>query len=210
MIDTADDDAFCAVHGDHFFDCMAPQFSERDLAQILLPETMLKLGNWVAAGYVIPKYQKDLRGGPDRRRYSISDIVRIAIIDSLVSSACMPPRQAVEVADFAMTLLGDQYERHPDGVVKSMASIYVISYRDRSSGQMKSNALYRKPDEGAWYDDDPFLNPDATPGAPPAGIGVFVPVTDSFKSVFMNCAKFLVNNKRGGLMDKYRRPVDAE
>jgi hypothetical protein len=210
MIDTVDDDAFRAVYGDHFIDCMAPQFSERDLAQILFPETMLKLGNWVAAGYVTPKYEKDPRGGKDRRRYSISDIVRIAIIDSLVNGAWMPPRQAVEIADFAMTFQGDAFDRHPDNVRKSEAEVYVISHRDRSTGRMKSNAVYRKPDEGAWYEDDPFLNPDATPGAPPAGIGVFVPVTDCFKSVFMNCAKFLVNNKRGGLMDKYRRPIDVE
>jgi hypothetical protein len=188
---------------------MAPLFSERDLAQILFPETMLKLGNWIAAGYVTPKYQKDPRGGPDRRRYSISDIARICIIDSLVNSTCMPPRQAIEVADFAMTFEGDAFDRHPDGVRKSEARIYVISHRDRGTGRMKSSVLYRKPEEAAWYEDDPFLNPDATPGAPPAGVGVFIPLTDAFNEIFMNCAKFLVNNKRGGLMDKYGRPVDV-
>jgi hypothetical protein len=210
MTDTADDDAFRAVYGDHFVDCTSPLFSEHDLTKLLFPETILKLGNWIAAGYVKPKYEKDPRGGKDRRRYSIVDITRITIMDSLVNGVGIPPRSAIEVADFAMTFQGDCFDRHPDGAMKSPAKIYVISHRDRSTGRMNSHVFYSKPNEPALYPDDPFINPDAKRQGPPAGVGVYVPVSDFFYGMFMNCAKYLVNNKRGGLMDKYRRPVDVE
>jgi hypothetical protein len=35
MIETENDKLFRAVHGDTFFDCTTPQFSEQDLANIL-------------------------------------------------------------------------------------------------------------------------------------------------------------------------------
>ena len=210
MADSWDDDAFCAVYGDHFFDCTSAVFSPRDLEQLLFPETILKLNNWVQHGHVRPQYWKDPRGGKDRRRYSICDVVRILIIDGLVNGIGLPPQHAVEVADYAMTFQGDLFDRHPDGMRKSEALIFVLSRRDRATGRMKSTPLYLKPEGAAWYDDDPFLNPDAKPHGPPAGTCVLVPVTHHFQKVFMECAKFLVNNKRGGIMDKYRRPVDVK
>jgi hypothetical protein len=208
MTDTADDDAFCAAYGDHLVDCTAPLFSERDLAQLLFPETMLKLNNWIHEGYITPQHLKDPRGGRDRRRYSIAEIARITVVDGLVNGIGIPPRQAIEVANFAMPFLNDCcFDRHPDGARKSAAVLYVISWLDRKAGRMKSSMLYRKPDETAWYEEDPYLNLDAAPCAPPAGVAILLPITEYFSQIFMNCAKFLVNNKRDGITDKYKRPI---
>ncbi len=210
MTDKADDDAFSAVHGEHFFDVHTAQFSEGDLKQLLHPETMVKLQNWIQAGYVKPDMPwKHPRGGKERRGYSIVEICRINIIDSLVNGIGIAPSKAVEVADFAIPFLNDRFDRHADGVLKSKAHLYIYSWLDRSTGRMKSSVAYLKPpDTTVWYADDPFLNPDAKPYRPPAGMCILTPISDFFNAMFTNCAKYLVNNKRGA-MDKFRRPVDV-
>jgi hypothetical protein len=197
-----------AEYGDYFFDCIAPQFSEYDLGRILLPETMTKLNNWITAGYVKPHLWKDPRGGRDRRRYSIAEIFRIAIIGSLVNNIGIRPSDAAEIADFAIPFLNEnRFERHPDRELKSKANLFLMSWRDRESGRVKSKTIYFKADDNAWYDDDPYLNPDAKPQGPPVGIHILLPLTDIFNGVYMDCAKYLVNNKRAELLDKYGKPI---
>jgi hypothetical protein len=76
---------------------------------------------------------------------------------------------------------------------------------------MQSKVMYRKPpedDDFAWYEDDPFLNPDAKPCGPPGHMAIVVPVTRWFMTLFINCTEYLWNRNRG-LLDKFGRPVDA-
>jgi hypothetical protein len=56
-------------YGETYFSVHDPQFSEQDLSNLFSPATLLKLGNWIQAGYIKPDYCKDPRGGRDRRRY---------------------------------------------------------------------------------------------------------------------------------------------
>jgi hypothetical protein len=199
------------VYGETYFSVHDPQFSEQDLSNLFFPATLLKLGNWIQAGYIKPDYRKDPRGGRDRRRYSIVEIARISIIDGLVNCIGIAPSRAVEVADFCIPFLNDHFDRNPDRTLKSLSSIYVISWLDRSSGRMQSKVMYRKPpedDDFAWYEDDPFLNPDAKPCGPPGHMAIVVPVTRWFMTLFINCTKYLWNRNRG-LLDKWGRPVDA-
>lgn len=206
---TPEDQAFFDRYGGVFFQVHTNQFSHDDLSKIFFPDTMLKLGNWIAAGYVKPDYQKDhTRGGPDRRRYSIVEITRISIIDSLVNGIGLKPSQAAQVADFGIPFLNDTIERHPDNTLKSTARIYIASRLNREDGRMKSAVYYRKLDDPHFYSDDPNLNPDAKPLGPLAGTAIHLPLTDVFNKIFIQCAKFLVINKRGGV-DKFRRPVDV-
>jgi hypothetical protein len=209
MIETENDKLFRAVHGDTFFDCTTPQFSEQDLANILFPETMLKLGNWIQAGYVKPDYWKDPRGGKDKRRYSIVEIFRIGLIDSLVNGIGIKPSHAVEVVDFVIPFFNDIFDRHPDRELKSKAALYVMSWLDRRTGHMVSNVLYVKPDDaaGTYYEDDPYLNPDAKPLRSPGGTSILLPVTDLFYGLFLNCAKYLAMRNRG-MTDKWGRPIE--
>lgn len=206
----ADDDAFCADHGEHFFDCTTAQFSERDLGNIFFPDTMLKLENWITAGYVKPDLYKDPEGGrKERRRYNIVEVARIAIIDSLTNGCGLKPSQAVEVADFSLPFLNDSFfDRHPDRTLKSNARIFVLSWLDRQTGRMKSKVYFLKPDDKdcAWYEEDPYIDPTAKPGSPPGGSGVYLPLTDFFIDVFMKCGKYLAARDRG-LLDKWGRPL---
>lgn len=205
---TPEDQAFFDRYGGVFFEVHTNQFSHDDLSKIFFPDTMLKLGNWIAAGYVKPDYQKDpTRGGPDRRRYSIVEITRIAIIDTLVNAIGLKPSQAAQVADFSIPFLNDTFDRHPDNTPKSTARIYIVSWLNREDGRIKSTVYYRKLDDPNLYGDDPHLNPDAKPIAPPWA-AIHLPLTDTFNKIFIECAKFLVINKRGGV-DKFRRPVDV-
>jgi hypothetical protein len=198
-----------AYDGDTFFDVHAPQFSHDDVGRIFFPDTMLKLGNWITAGYVKPERVKDpVKGGPARLRYSVTEIVRIAILDSLVNGIGIKPSQASEVADFCMPFLNDAFDRHPDGELVSTARLYVASWLNREDGKMKSSVSYRKLDDPALYVEDPYLNPDAKPHAPSKGTAIHLALTDTFNTVFLACAQLLSNQGRGG-MDKFRRPVDV-
>ena len=210
MTGTENDKLFNSVHGDTYFDCIGSQFSEIDLASILMPATMLKLGNWVHAGYVKPDYWKDPRGGRDRRRYSMVEIFRIALIDTLVNSVGIKPSQAVEIVDFALPFLNDVcFDRHPDREQKSKARIHVLSHIDRSTGRMKSHVTYFKPDDNSYYSEDPYLNPDAEPHGPPAGVGISLPVSELWGWMHLQCCKYLASRGRG-MTDKWGRPVNAE
>jgi hypothetical protein len=200
--------ALTGVHGDTAFSAYDLQFSEQDLSHIFYPETMLKLNNWIQAGYVKPGYLKDPRGGRDRRRYSIFGIARIGIIDTLVNGIGISPSQAVEVVDFATPYLNDQFDRHPDGTLKSEAHLYLHSWLDRPSGRMKSRVIYMT-DDWTFYEDDPFRNLDAKRCAPPIGASIFLPLSRFFSETFLKCTTYLAARKRG-MLDRYGRPVNAE
>jgi hypothetical protein len=195
--------------GNTFFDVHVPQFSMEDLGRLFPPEVMLKVLNWIQAGYVKPDYWKDPRGGKDRRRFSIVEITRIAIIDSLVNGIGIKPSQAVEVADFCIPFLNETFDRDAAQELKSTALVYVMTWLGRSDGKMQSTVYYRKLDDPILYDDNPDSNPDAEPLAPPAGVAIHLPLTNFFDKVFLDCAALLTQQKRGG-MDKFRRPVSAE
>jgi hypothetical protein len=198
-----------AYDGNTFFDVHAPQFSIEDLGQIFLPDVMLKLGNWIQRGYVKPDYFKDPRGGKDRRRFSIVEMERIAIIDNLVNGIGLKPSQAAEIADFSMPFLNDSFDRDAAQERVTKARMYVVSSLRREEGKMKSRVLYRKPDEAAWYEHNPDVVPDAKPFAPPKGAVILLPLSNSFDTVFLAATALLTKQKRGG-MDRFRRPVDAE
>jgi hypothetical protein len=199
-----------AYDGDTFFDVHTPQFSHDDVGRLFFPDTMLKLTNWINAGYVKPERVKDLlHGGKPRLRYSITEITRIAIIDSLVNGVGIKPSQAVVVADFAMPFLNDQFDRHPDGELISTARMYVTAWLRREDGKVQCGVYYRKRDDPNFYVDDPFVNPDAKPHAPSSGMAIHLPLTDFFNKTYLTCVDLLTNQKRGG-MDKFRRPVNAD
>lgn len=195
--------------GDTLFDVHAPQFSMEDLGRVFYPDVMLKLGNWIAAGYVKPDFWKDPRGGKDRRRFSIVEMTRISLIDQLVNGIGIKPSHAAEVADFAIPFLNDAFDRDAAQDLVSRARIYISTWLNRADGKMKSGVNYRKSGDTAWYIDDPFRNPDAKPHAPPKGVAILIPLSDTFETVFLAAAEVLKAQKRGG-MDKFRRPIDAD
>jgi hypothetical protein len=198
-----------AYDGNTFFDVHTRQFSVEDLGQIFFPDTMLKLGNWIQAGYIKPDYFKDPRGGRDRRRFSIVEIARIALIDTLVNGIGIKPSLAAEIADYAVPFLNETFVRDAAQERVSNARVYIISCLRREDGKMQSLTLYRKPEDPAWYTDNPDLNPDAKPHAPPKGAVILYPLSDAFNTVFLSAAALLAKQKRGG-MDKFRRPIDAD
>jgi hypothetical protein len=199
-----------AYDGGTFFDVHVPQFSHEDVGGIFFPDTMLKLGNWLQRGYVKPERVKDpVQGGPPRLRYSITEIARIAIIDTLVEGIGIKPSHASEVADFCMPFLNDAFDRHPDGELVSPARMYVTAWLNRDDGKMSSSLYYQRLDEpGFLYVEDPYRNPDAKPHRPYKGTAIHLPLTDLFNQIFLTCAQRLTNQGRGG-MDKFRRPVDV-
>jgi hypothetical protein len=202
------DDLFFERFGNRFFDVYAFQFSVDDLGHIFHADTMLKLNNWIQAGYIKPNFWKDPRGGKERRRFSITEIARIAVIDALVNSVGIKPNEAIEVADFCIPFLNESLERDATGKLKSTANMYVMSWRDRATGKTQSSVYYRKPNDPNLYTDNPDLNPDAAPAGPPAGIAIHLPLSDFFNKVFIECAKFLAMRKRG-VVDRVGRPVNA-
>jgi len=206
----SEDDIFFERYGEVFFDVHVPQFSHDDLGKIFPPDTMLKVGNWINAGYVKPDFWKDPRGGKDRRRYSIIEITRIAIIDSLVNGIGLKPSHAAQIADVGITFLNDSFDRHPDNVLKSTAHMFVASWLGREDGKVKSDIYYRKvedADDPYFYLHDPHLNPDAKRFGPLKGTAVHLPLTGIFQKIYLECAKFLASRGRG-MLDKYRRPID--
>jgi hypothetical protein len=207
MTDTADE-LFFERYGNVYFDVFEQQFSVEDLSHIFFPDTMTKLNFWITAGYIKPLAYKDPRGGRDRRRFSIIEISRIAIIDSLVHSVGLRPSHAVQIANFCLPFLNDTFDRDAAHELKSTSKLYVRSWLDRASGKMKSRVFYRKHGEHQFYADDPDLNPDAQPRVVSSGVAIELPLTAFFNQVFLTCAKYLAARGRGG-MDKFRRPANA-
>jgi len=191
--------------GSTFYDVHAPQFSQDELCAVL-GETMATVNNWVAAGYLKPDYWKDPRGGKDRRRFSILAMVRAKIIASCVTDTWLRPSHAVEIADFAIPYLNEQFDRHPDGELISKARLSIVSRIE--SGQVRSLPIYQRPNETAIYFGDPDRNPDVKP----VWIdftAIIIPVSSICNRVFLKAAELLAKQGRGGL-DKFRRPIDME
>jgi hypothetical protein len=191
--------------GATLYDVHIPQFSQEELREVL-GETGFTLNNWVHAGYLKPDYWKDPRGGHDRRRFSIMAMTRAKIISSCVNEIWLRPSHAVEIADFAIPYLNEQFDRHPDGELVSKSRLSIVS---RIEGErVRSLPIYQRPNEIAIYFGDPDRNPDVKQ----VWIdftAIVIPASTIFHQVFLKAAELLAKQQRGG-MDKFRRPVDVE
>jgi hypothetical protein len=187
------------------YDVHAPQFSQEELLEVL-GESAFTINNWVAAGYLKPDYRKDPRGGRDRRRFSIMAMARAKIIASCVTDIWLRPSHAVEIADFAIPYLNEQFDRHPDGELVSKSLLFIVSRIE--GNQVRSLPIYQRPNETAIYFGDPDRNPDVKQVRIDF-TAIVIPASTIFNQVFLKAAELLAKQQRGGL-DKFRRSIDVE
>jgi hypothetical protein len=141
-----------------FYDCHAPQFTQTELVDVL-GENRERLNNRIRFGFLNPPKVKCSHGRPERR-FSIMDLARIRIINSLVEEAGVTPSVAAQIADYAAPFLNEnRFDRDAAGERVSKSRLAIVSRIE--DGKVWSRPIYHRENDISLYSDDPDANPDA-------------------------------------------------
>lgn len=147
-------------------------------------------GNWIARAII--RQTADSYGRP---AFTLNDLIRTAIIASLVQHVGVPPAKAADLADMAMRELHLKIlDRDEHEQLRSRAHLYLIFRFGDDGGQFVP--VFRRPGELAGFDRDPYRHPDAKPADVPAFAHGTIPISLIADDVVTRAAAIL--NAEGG------------
>lgn len=181
-----------------FYDAYAPQLSLDDLCEVL-GETADTINNWGRFGYLKPAVIVEGARRTPVRRYSIIDATRGSLIAACVRVAGLKPGHASEIADFCAPIIDEHFERDIWGERVSDVVRMVVSQL-QPDGRLVSWAVYRRPAEYFFYDDDPDLKPNAVARSFPVDAPfVVIPLTMMLYRVLHSACALLEAQNRGAI-----------